>query len=343
MSSYPVIEQHVLGPVSRSFLRSARREIADLPSQPPGTELVALLNGRYERLPSPLRGNERAIVDASEVLVINMNPEHLIEVAIELTSNTPGESFMVRVKFSCTVVDPLEVASRAPRDIAPTLENHIMNDSKLMSIGNDFGVDDVAKLREIVAARIQAWCMGKRPPVTGVNVVLANVKVDTPEDLRKHVADKREEERRQALERLRENFTFEQARLIEEVIERGPEAFQALALKLNEERYEAASGRAFSDRDRQREYLIKLIRVFADGGHLDGVAFDTPRLVDELVNSLGGVVRNKEVGHAAGDSLALGPDGQSRRNNGPSELKSLGDDGGVDRPDDPPDEETLSG
>jgi hypothetical protein len=336
VSPYPIVEHRSLGTVPKTLLRAPRRDLDELPTRPPGGELVAVVDGRYVTLPGQLRGNEHDLVAASSVLVVDTRPSRHVTASLELDSMEPGESFVVRVTFSCTVLDAAETANKAPEDIVPTLESHLTSDSQLMSLGRDFDVESSAQLREHVTARIKAFCLGRRPPAPGMRIDLASIEMDTPDDLRRHAAARREERRRQELDRLKDEFSFEQAKLFEELIRRGPEAVEALWLKLNDPRFSESAERSYKRRDHLHNRLMRLAELFSEGGQFDTVPLDTPKLVDAIMNTF---IPPPQPG-VAQTSYTLEDDERS------GQLRpGAKDESAVDDTDDTdlPDEEALSG
>jgi hypothetical protein len=345
VTTYPVIAQRTLGPPAKSLWR-LRRDLTELPTRLPGTELVARVDDKFEVLPGRLHDTDKVLLDALEILVIDTNPGRRIETKLELASQVPGESFRVRVTFSCTVTDPLEVAAAAPRDIVPVLRSHVEGDRTLMGAGEKFSIKDSGtKLRQYVTARITAWCLGRRPPARGMEIELASIEVDTPGTLRDHAEAMRRERDRQELEKLKDGFTFKQAALIERVINRGPEAIQALALRLNESRFQTASDAAYREREKRHQHLLSVMRILAEGKHFDEVAFDTPQLVDDLVNELlpgnSGANRTRDRSYVH-DAVSQRPGIEGTRSKLPSGdgARTVED---ADRPAEPPEEDELDG
>ena len=156
MSRDPILEHRALPAVPKILFRKGRREIDELPLRPAGSELVAVVDGEYVKLPGQLHGTEDNLVAASEVLVIDTRPSRQVVAKVELDSSEAGESFVVRVTFSCSVLDAVDVAKRVPHDIVPILENHLKSDPQLMKRkGNEFAAEDVSQLREMVSARVR--------------------------------------------------------------------------------------------------------------------------------------------------------------------------------------------
>lgn len=284
--NYPIIERRRLSPVRTRLLRTERRELAELPTQPAGADLVADVEGTFVKLPGRLLGSERELVNAANVIVVDTRPNRTVEATITLDSKQAGEAFAVRITFSCTVLDSAAVASKAPDDLVRMLEDHLRSDYELLALGHDYQVESAIGLRQHVHARVKAFCLGKPPRVPGMNIELTGIELDTPDDLRDHARALREEQRRQELEGLRDEFGIKQARLIEEVLSRGPRAAEALALKLNEARFQRAADRAYTQQDRRLDQLIRVLELFGERGGIDTFPLDTAKLVDTVLNQL---------------------------------------------------------
>ena len=339
--NYPIIDRRRLSPVRTRLLRTERRELSELPAQPAGTDLVADVDGTFTKLPGRLSGSERELVNASNVIVVDTRPNRSVEARIALDSKQAGEAFGVRITFSCTVADAAVVASKAPDDLADMLENHLRSDYELLALGYDYDVEDAIGLRQHVHARVKAYCLGKPPRVPGMTIELTGIELDTPDDLRDHARARREQRRQQELERVKDEFGIKQARLIEEVLSRGPQATEALALKLDEARFQRAADRAYTQEDRRLDQLIRVLELFGERGGIDTFPLDTTKLVDSVLNQL--------VPDASQDPSTSGTFALS---DGPTALiKGEGDEGDGDGQtandgqvdDDVPDEDELGG
>jgi hypothetical protein len=335
--NYPIIERRRLAAVPSRLLRTERRELSELPVLPAGADLVAEVDGAFVRLPGRLRGSERELVNASSVIAVDTRPNRTVEATIALDSKQAGEAFAVRIAFACSVLDAALVASHAPDDLIRMLEDHLRSDDELLALGQEYEVVTAVMLRQHVHARVRAFCLGRPPRIPGMSIDLTAIELDTPADLREHARSLREEQRRQELERLRDEFGIKQAKLIEEVLSRGPKAAEALALKLNEARFQRAADRAYTQQDRRLDQLVRVLELFGERGGIDTFPLDTSKLVDTVLNQL---VADASPGVGTGGTFALG-DGA------PAELMdSDGDDteaaSGDEHPqDDVPDEDEL--
>jgi hypothetical protein len=86
------------------------------------------------------------------------------------------------------------------------------------------------------------------------------------------------------LERMKKNFSREQAKIIDDVLARGPEAIEALYLELGDKRYASSTDPATGDHIETR--FRELIKVLSEGGHFDRGEIDTPGLIDRFVTRL---------------------------------------------------------
>lgn len=351
MSPYPIVERKALGQVKRGLLRLPSRELAELPEQPPGTTLVASIDGDYELLPgrSQLKGTERPLVGAASVIVIDEKPGHLAVATLEIASKEPGEAFRVQVSFTCTVKDPLEVARRGSDDIVPLLESHLMADARLMELGQSFTVVDSAGFRKAARARIKAWCRGRPPLVPGLEISLGNISIDNPEDLRRHAEAKRAERFGQEITKLKDDFLLKQARTLEEILKRDPEAVEAIFLRNGDPRMGEAANRRFAERARKEEALMKLVDELVSRGQMDGVAIDMPRLFDEIVGNALSPGTARTTDGEGRQSYILSPESEPsdapkrELTNADAEGEAADDVEGIGRPEDPPDEDSLDG
>ena len=335
MSGYPIIEQRALRPVLATKLRRARRSLSELPDQPPGCVLVASVDGTYTALHRrTLRDIDDVFVNAASIAVVDTRPKRRVVAELEVPSKSPVESFVLRVSFSCSVIDPIMVVRRVPDDLVPALESHLRANSELLKLGPRFAASDITRFRRTANAHVTAWCRGRPPEYDGMEVRFEELHVEVPRNLvqdaeaqrahelamlnaerehkeamlkaerehkdamlqkeRSHTVEMQSgeldhelatlsEKRREELEEVKKHFSLKQAKLIEDVLARGPVAIEALYLELNDERYANSMDRAYGEQDRIEDRFRELINTLAQGGHFDRVAIDTPRLIDEFV------------------------------------------------------------
>jgi hypothetical protein len=128
---YPVIDSAELSPPVRRRLRKRRRELHEIPHQPPGSVLVFQLGDAYEVLPEgALRLDEPIVVDAVAVAVVTLRQMQL-EVATRLPTLDGRTCIAVRVSFFCQVTDPQLVLDAGCWDAYPILTDHLNADRRL--------------------------------------------------------------------------------------------------------------------------------------------------------------------------------------------------------------------
>ena len=136
---YPVIDSADLSPPVRRRFRKRRRELHEIPHQPPGSVLVFQLGDAYEVLPEgALRLDESIVVDAVAVAVVTLRQVQL-EVVTRLPTLDERTGIAVRVSFFCQVTDPQLVLDAGCWDAYPILTDHLNGDTRLrfMAQGTD--------------------------------------------------------------------------------------------------------------------------------------------------------------------------------------------------------------
>jgi hypothetical protein len=200
--AFPVLSERGLKPVSRRFLRSPRRDLAELPAIEPGTVLVLDVNGQYEPLDRRhLSGTEPHVLDAIAVSLVDLRPK-VLPVDLHVPSASPADDFVIRSYFHCVVSKAELVARFGLSDATEPLRTHLKQDRTLFTLGANFEVDQLAIMRDEATSRIAAYCEAHPPHVPGMDVTLATVEVFTPGDLRaqeKRMRDERWAQRYNAL------------------------------------------------------------------------------------------------------------------------------------------------
>jgi hypothetical protein len=127
---YPVIDSAELNPVRRHRFRK-RRELHEIPRQPPGSVLVFQHGDSYEVLPEgTLRLGTDVVVDAVAVAVVSMRHE-LREAVAYLSTTDPRTCVVLRARFHCWVTDPQLVLDSGCWDVDPILTDHLVADRRL--------------------------------------------------------------------------------------------------------------------------------------------------------------------------------------------------------------------
>jgi hypothetical protein len=120
-----------LSPVVRRMFRRARRDLHEIPRQPPGTVLVFQLGDTYDVLPDGLlRLDAQVVVDAVAVAVVS-TAHTLREAVAFLPAVDPRICIAVRARFHCWVTDPQLVLDAGCWDLEPFLTEHLAADRRL--------------------------------------------------------------------------------------------------------------------------------------------------------------------------------------------------------------------
>ncbi|GAA2540759.1 hypothetical protein GCM10010435_05250 [Winogradskya consettensis] len=128
---YPVLDSAELEPIKRRMFRRPRRELHEIPRQPPGSVLVFQLGDSYEVLPdTSLRLDAELVVDAVAVAVVSTRQVQREAVAY-LPSADPRTCVAVRAVFFCLVTDAQLVLDAGCWDVGPLLSDHLSADPRL--------------------------------------------------------------------------------------------------------------------------------------------------------------------------------------------------------------------
>ncbi|MEW2429761.1 hypothetical protein AB0877_17260 [Micromonospora sp. NPDC047644] len=131
---YPVLDSAELSPVTRRWFRRARRELHEIPRQPPGTVLVFQHGDAYETLAEPdLRLDAPLVVDAVAVAVVSTR-HTLREAVAYLPSADTRTCVSLRARFHCWVTDPQLVLDAGCWDLDSFLVDHLVADRRLRFI-----------------------------------------------------------------------------------------------------------------------------------------------------------------------------------------------------------------
>ncbi|MEU4160176.1 hypothetical protein [Actinoplanes sp. NPDC026670] len=128
---YPVLDSAELSPPARRRWRRTRRELHEIPHQPPGSVLVFQHGDSYEVLPEGrLRLDDQIVVDAVAVAVVSLRQVQL-EAVTWLPTADPRTCVTVRAGFFCQVTDPQLVLDAGCWDAYPILTAHLNRDPQL--------------------------------------------------------------------------------------------------------------------------------------------------------------------------------------------------------------------
>ncbi|ONH33485.1 hypothetical protein [Pseudofrankia asymbiotica] len=315
---YPIVEHRTLDPVQRRMMRRGRRNAADLPKPGAGTVLVLQTDRRFEIVPARhLNGREEAVLDAVAVYLVDVTRNRRVSVYLEIPSFGATGDFNLRVVFSCTVQDPVAVARDNVEDVAGQLHDHISEDPKLHEIGYDYDVDnaeDIVEVRQQAQARVTAWCSVRPPQIAGIAVRLINVEVPTPEDLRRHKGELRTELQRYELDSARDGHLIVRAEKYEEVVARGPQSIEAIALVKGEVGAHDLAVRERARRHDEIRLMAEVLDTLGKNGQLDRMNFDPRRIAEELSERLAGSrtplapTHTPELSRGADGAVRPGPD-----------------------------------
>lgn len=286
-TSYPVLSEQRLDRVRPRFLLFARRELAELPQQEPGTVLVFEVNGRFAVYEDRrhLSGREETVVDAVAVSLVDVR-ERLVPVRLRLPSRRASDEFEVVAMFRCRVTDAQAVIRSGLLDITVPLCEHLRRDSRLKHLATQYPVDDINEARDALSAQLQAYCTLHPPRLAGMDVTLSTVDVATPTALVDQAKRLRDEEWRHMYERLRRSFEEEDAHRLTDLLRGGPEGIEALAISRGDITAGQAADRAYAGQDEKQRRLLEILGVLQKDGHLDRLRVDADVLVDAFTDSI---------------------------------------------------------
>ncbi|WP_432832396.1 hypothetical protein [Dactylosporangium sp. CA-092794] len=123
--TYPVVDSAELQPAPLRRFRRQRRELHEIPRQPPGCLLVFQVADAYD-VPTggPLRLDDDLIVEAVSVAVVSMVLE-VRDIEVQVPTTNPDIAVTVRARYHCLVTDPLLVLESGCWDADPWLRRHL--------------------------------------------------------------------------------------------------------------------------------------------------------------------------------------------------------------------------
>ncbi|MET7808286.1 hypothetical protein [Micromonospora chersina] len=285
--TYPVIFERMLDRPRSSILRFARRDLSELPRQEPGTVLVFDLGNRYAVFEDRrhLTGREDAVVDAVGVSLVNVRPQR-VSVEVQIPSKSPADVFRFQAAFRCQVVDPEVVVQDGLLDVSGPLLDHIQRDRELDHLGVSYDVDAINEVRDEVHAELSAYCTIHPPRIRGMDVQFSRVELVTPDDLVKHATQVRDAKWRQIRKKLESGFLTEQAEELADLIRKGPEGLEALAIARGELNVAHAADRAYVREAEVQSKVTELLTILQKDGHLERLDVDPSLLVQVFTDSL---------------------------------------------------------
>jgi hypothetical protein len=286
-ASYPVLFEQALGEPIRKLFRGARRDLSELPAQPPGTVYVFETEGRYQTMPRQrLSGAEPVVLRSMSVSLVSTRAR-VIQVEIRLPSASPADDFTMQVGFRCQVARPEIVAGAGLRDISGHLTTYLTGDLTLAAKCAAYEIDDIADVRDIATTQITAYCNVRPPRVDGMTIALHQVNVYTPQDLRDYTKTTRDTKWKHAVDDLRRMGEREAVDYLTTMLNT-PEGARALAVQRGDLDTKAAAEQVTASRSEETRATLDLIRVMADNDYLDRVPLDIKYLFDSAVEALTG-------------------------------------------------------
>jgi hypothetical protein len=276
---FPVIYERSLPRPERRWLVSPWRDPAQIPVLAPGCVYVFAVDGEYKERPGLVhpRGTDPEFVRATSVSMVNLR-HRLIAATAWVPSKDPATDFIVQIMFRCQVAQAAVVAHYGLTDVRANLSMRVRLDTGLAPLRHEFGVNDIAALRQQVMEALDPAYRGAPPSVPGMWVTYEGLHVHTPSDLRKHWADMRELSWSIEEEKRRVEHT--------ENLLRTPQRAEAAAIVRKETTTQQAAQRRFDERDRQTERLIEQVKAWIEGDGGKRAPIDRRWLAEELFRRL---------------------------------------------------------
>ncbi|MEU2629529.1 hypothetical protein [Kitasatospora sp. NPDC007106] len=283
---YPVIQERLLEAVPKRFLTARRRPLSDLPERKPGTALVLHVGGRCVEMDvgHRLTGAEEELLEATSVSVVDLRPRTIV-VELNVPSADPADSFDIHVVFQATVVRADIAAQNGAVDLAGELRRYVRRDGKLLNIGSSYRVSQITEVRELVEARVEAYCqLLPYEDAPGLSVTFRLAEVDTPTDLRTQAVAVRNETWEQQIAALRSRGEDAEIGRMTSLVRQGPDALTALGLVRGEYGLGEAIRASREDEATARDHIMQALQILNENKQLDFV--DAQRLVDSLVDQI---------------------------------------------------------
>jgi hypothetical protein len=176
---YPVIDSAELNPPAKRRFRRRRRELHEIPQQPPGSVLVFQHGDSYEVLPEGmLRLDDPIVVDAIAVAVVSLRQTQVEAVTRFLTAD-PRVCVALRVSYFCHVTDPQLVLDAGCWDAYPILTDHLNRDGRLRFMAQEADlVRGWPLFQRNAMARLVAFHELNPLIVAGLTVRLSNIALE---------------------------------------------------------------------------------------------------------------------------------------------------------------------
>ncbi|WP_406258017.1 hypothetical protein [Streptomyces nigra] len=208
--NYPLVEQREYTRAGKrgGFLsRRVSRTDDELPTVAAHHVRVFRVGEEYVEDHGQLRSDDRTVVDASSVTVVDRRVEKPVVVETSIPSGEVGD-FTVRTTFYCTVVDACAVVRDGVTDVEALLLGHLRSVPGFTEDGSDRPVVDSLAVRDRIDARLTAYQEMRPAVLSGMRVRHGAVEVLTPAELAEALA--KEEESRRVLDWTREREEREQ-------------------------------------------------------------------------------------------------------------------------------------
>ncbi|RKN11454.1 hypothetical protein [Streptomyces radicis] len=228
--NYPVVAEHALSPVQRSWW-SRRQQRTDMPALPPGAVYVLMVGGQYRAYPHGAQFDpaHADVVDASSVSLVDIRTR-MVEVERTVPSVSAADAFTIRASFTCQVTDPTAVARHGITDVCVPLRSYLAADSELPRMSAGHRIEEVNAVRAQVTHRMTAYSAVVAPRVPGMTVEFVGIEVLTPDDLSAWERRVRDEHREQELEQARRAFERDGVLSLADLLAQGSNVADALGL-----------------------------------------------------------------------------------------------------------------
>lgn len=267
---YPLVEQREYARAGKrgGFLnRRVARDDDELPRVAAHHVRVFRVGEDYVEDHGQLRSDDRTVVEASSVTVVDRRVEVPVVVETRIPSAEAGD-FTVRTTFYCTVTDPCAVVRDGITDVEALLLSHLRSVPGFVEDGSDRAIVDSLAVRDRIDARLTAYQEMRPAVLSGLRARHGAVEVLTPTELADALA--KEDEDRRKLEWTREREEREQEAnlrraLLETELEiRREELRNISAVRKERNRQEEESLRSRYERDEGAEQQQHDLRQQAD-------------------------------------------------------------------------------
>ncbi|MBF6469954.1 hypothetical protein IU427_33075 [Nocardia beijingensis] len=184
-SNYPIVAENSLPPVppKKLFGPKPKRDGGHIPSCGSAQRLVYRIGNDYALDHGALTMDSDIVLEATHVTLIDVSRDVQVPVQLGISSRDASD-FQIRVVFTCTVNDPVEVVRNGTRDMADILTAYVRKHPRLSELGLDFELSDFNAARRKIIPQIRAYVMTVPPIFHGIRTELASVDVLTPAPVR---------------------------------------------------------------------------------------------------------------------------------------------------------------